>query len=219
LQHRLVAELEHGAGEDTLLLLQHPPVLTLGRRAQESNIIASRTFLAQHGIEVFNVERGGDVTYHGPGQLVGYPILLLNHFRLDVGWYVRTLADVLVRTLSDFGIAGEYNADQPGVWVGDTKVVAIGAHITRRNGQWITSHGFAMNVNPDMEHWQLIVPCGIADKGVTSLARLLGQEIAVEEVLPLVVKHFGEAFGVPLNEVTAERTLSNGQAFGQTEHV
>lgn len=201
LQHQLVEAHKRGAGEDTFLLLQHPPVLTLGRRAQETNIIASPEFLAKQGIEVFKVERGGDVTYHGPGQLVGYPLLDLKHFQLDVGWYVRSLADVLVRTLRDFGVAGVYRAEQPGVWIGDEKIAAIGAHITRHEGSWITSHGFAFNVNPNMQHWQLIIPCGIADKGVASLANLLKRDISVEEVMPHVVRHFGDVFGVEMREV------------------
>lgn len=196
LQHALVASHKRGASDDLLLLLQHPAVLTLGRRAQETNIIASPEFLASHGIEVFKVERGGDVTYHGPGQLVGYPILDLNHFRKDVGWYVGALAEVFVRLLADFGITGIYRQDLPGVWIRDEKILAIGARIE----SWITYHGFAFNVDPNMQHWQFIVPCGIPDKGVTSLARVLGRPITVEEVVPLVVKHFASVFDVPLEE-------------------
>ena len=194
LQHELVADHKNGSGVDTLLLLEHPPVLTLGRRANESNILASSELLAREGIEVFKVERGGDVTYHGPGQLVGYPILDLRHFKQDVGWYVASVAEVLTRTLLDFGLRGAYRQDLPGVWVGDEKIVAIGARIEK----WVTSHGFACNVNPNMQHWQLIIPCGISDKGVTSLAHLLGREISVDEVVPRVVQHFGDVFGVTM---------------------
>ncbi len=194
LQHQLVEQRKRGEAEDTLLLLQHPPVFTLGRRAQERNIIASPEFLAAHGIEVFKVERGGDVTYHGPGQLVGYPIVDLNNFKKDVSWYVSALADVFVHLLAELGIASAYRPDLPGVWVGDEKILAIGARIER----WITYHGFAFNVNPNMQHWQLIVPCGIADKGVASLAHSLARTVCVEEIVPLVVKHFGAVFGVEM---------------------
>jgi lipoyl(octanoyl) transferase len=196
LQHGIVQERKQGAGDDVLLLLQHPPVLTLGRRAQESNIVASPEFLAKQGIEVFKVERGGDVTYHGPGQLVGYPILDLTHYRRDVSWYVGALAEVFVRVLADFGIAGVYRQDLPGVWIGDEKILAIGARIE----SWITYHGFAFNVNPNMQHWQIIVPCGIPDKGVASLARTLQRDVSVEEIVPLVVKYFGEVFHVSMHE-------------------
>jgi len=198
LQYRLVAERKRGEGEDTLLLLQHPPVVTLGRRAQESNIIASPEFLAKQGIEVFRVERGGDVTYHGPGQLVGYPILDLKNYRKDVGWYVESMAEALVRTLADYGISGVYRSDLPGVWVGEEKIVAIGARIE----QWITYHGFAFNVNPNMEHWQLIVPCGIQDKGVAALSRILRRDVPMNDVIAAVVRHFGEVFGVEMRETS-----------------
>lgn len=194
LQHRLVAAHKAGKADDVLLLLQHPAVLTLGRRADAANIIASPEQLAREGIEIFNVERGGNVTYHGPGQLVGYPILDLRHFKKDVSWFVAAMAEALVRTLADFGVQSEYRRAQPGVWVGDEKIVAIGVRIE----SWITYHGFAFNVNPDMRHWELIVPCGIADKGVTSLSKLLGRSVDVNALLPIVARHFGEAFGVDM---------------------
>lgn len=195
-QHRLVAGQKTGATDDVLLLLQHPAVLTLGRRADAGNIIASAEELSREGIEVFNVERGGDVTYHGPGQLVGYPILNLRHFKKDVSWFVAAMAEVLVRTLAECGVKGEYRREQTGVWVGDEKIVAIGVRIE----SWITYHGFAFNVNPNMRHWELIVPCGIADKGVTSLSLLLGQPVQVNDVMPKVAGHFGEVFGVEMSQ-------------------
>jgi len=200
LQHRLVAGQTAGAADDVLLLLQHPAVLTLGRRADAGNIIASQAELAQEGIEVFNVERGGDVTYHGPGQLVGYPILNLRHFKMDVSWFVCALAEVLVRTLAGYGVKGEYRREQPGVWVGDDKIVAIGVRIE----SWVTYHGFAFNVNPNMRHWELIVPCGITDKGVTSLAILLGHPVDVNDVVPQVARHFGDVFGVEMHQRKTE---------------
>jgi lipoyl(octanoyl) transferase len=205
LQHQLVEEHKAGTGSDTVLLLEHPPVLTLGRRANESNILASPETLREQGIEVFRVERGGDVTYHGPGQLVGYPILDLRHFRCDVSWYVESLSDVLIRTLRDYGVQGRYSQEFPGVWVGDAKVVAIGARIST----WITSHGFAFNVNPNMQHWELIVPCGIHDKAVTSLAQLTGKPVSVSEVLPHLVRHFGEVFETEMNATTLNVTTKN----------
>jgi lipoate-protein ligase B len=196
LQHRLVAAQKNGAGGDALLLLQHPAVLTLGRRANAGNIIATQAELARERIEIFNVERGGDVTYHGPGQLVGYPIFNLRHFRKDVSWFVESMAEVLVRTLAEYGVHGQYRRDMPGVWVGDNKIVAIGVRIE----SWITYHGFAFNVNTDMRHWQLIVPCGIADKGVTSLSDVLGHTVTTDDVVPVVARYFGEVFGVEMTQ-------------------
>jgi lipoate-protein ligase B len=196
LQHRLVEQHKHGNGEGTLLLLQHPPVITLGRRADERNILASPEALAAEQIEVHRVERGGDVTYHGPGQLVGYPILNLRHFKLDVTWYVEALAEVMVRTLADFGVRGVYDRHHVGVWVNDEKIVALGMSFK----SWISFHGFAFNVAPNMRHWELIVPCGIHDKGVTALAQQLRREVDVMEVVPLVVKHFGEVLGVAMEK-------------------
>jgi lipoate-protein ligase B len=196
LQHQLVEQHKQGDGVDTLLLLQHPPVITLGRRADERNILASSETLASEGIEVHRVERGGDVTYHGLGQLVGYPILNLRHFKLDVTWYVESLAEVMVRTLADFGVRGTYQRDLVGVWVGDEKIVALGMSFK----SWISFHGFALNIATPMRHWELIVPCGIHAKGMTSLAKLLGRDVAVMEAVPLVVKHFGEVFGVELEQ-------------------
>ncbi|MEW5719071.1 MAG: lipoyl(octanoyl) transferase LipB, partial [Chloroflexota bacterium] len=150
LQHRIVEARKRGALNDVLLLLEHPPVFTLGRNAVEANILASRDLLRQVGIEVFRVERGGDVTYHGPGQLVGYPILDLHNLRMDVGWFVRSMEEMLIRALSDFGIRGKRIDKLIGVWLdtpeGDAKIVQIGARIE----QWITYHGFALNVAPNL---------------------------------------------------------------------
>ena len=194
LQRRLVSEQKSGSGADTLLLLEHPPILTLGRRANEANILASPEALARQGISVYKVDRGGDVTNHGPGQLVGYPVIDLSHFRRDISWYVCSLAQVLIRTLAEFGVDSAYRPEYPGVWVDDEKVAAIGAHIS----SWITSHGFALNVDPNMRHWELIIPCGLRDKGVTSLARLLGRPVSLAEVMPKVVRNFGAVFEVDM---------------------
>jgi lipoate-protein ligase B len=201
LQHRLVKVRKRGALNNTLLLLEHPPVFTLGRNANDSNIIALPDLLRQLGIEVFRVERGGDVTYHGPGQLVGYPILDLHNFRLDVGWFVRSMEQMLIGALGDFGIASKRIDKLVGVWLdtpgGEAKIVQIGARIE----QWITYHGFALNVDPNLAHFELIVPCGISDKAVTSMARVLNQPIEMRAVRERVAARFAEAFGVELGEL------------------
>jgi lipoate-protein ligase B len=204
LQHRIVEARKRGALNDVLLLLEHPPVFTLGRNARESNILASRETLQRNGIDVFRVERGGDVTYHGPGQLVGYPILNLHQFRLDVGWFVRSLEETLIRTLADFGLRGKRIEKLVGVWLdtptGDAKLVQIGARIE----QWITYHGFALNVDPNLAHFDLIVPCGISDKAVTSLVRVLNQPIEMRAVRERVAARFAETFDVELIRQTRE---------------
>ena len=202
LQHRIVEARKRGALNDVLLLLEHPPVFTLGRNAVDSNILASHDFLQQLGIEVFRVERGGDVTYHGPGQLVGYPILDLHGFRLDVGWFVRSLEEMLLRALADFGVRGKRIEKLVGVWLdtpnGDAKIVQIGARIE----QWVTYHGFALNVDPNLAHFDLIVPCGIRDNTVTSMTRALNQPIEMRVARERVAARFAEIFGVELIEVT-----------------
>jgi len=204
LQHRIVEARKRGALNDVLLLLEHPPVFTLGRNARESNILASRETLQRNGIDVFRVERGGDVTYHGPGQLVGYPILNLHQFRLDVGWFVRSLEETLIRTLADFGLRGKRIEKLVGVWLdtptGDAKLVQIGARIE----QWITYHGLALNVDTNLAHFDLIVPCGISDKAVTSLVRVLNQPIEMRAVRERVAARFAETFDVELIRQTRE---------------
>ena len=170
LQHRLVAARREGRIKDVLILLEHPPVITLGRRGDESNIVASRELLARLGIEVHRVERGGDVTYHGPGQLIGYPILDLRGYRQDVGWYMHSLEEVLIRALSDFGVEAGRLEGRIGVWIEDKNVVALGARIE----EWITYHGFALNVSPDLAHFDLIIPCGYRDVGITSMVSSSG---------------------------------------------
>ncbi len=218
LQHRIVAARKHGMLNDTLLLLEHPPVFTLGRHAQASNILAAPELLAQLGIQVFHVERGGDVTYHGPNQLVGYPILNLENFRRDVGWYVRALETTLIHALADFGITGRLIDQLIGVWVdqpdqGDprlqhVKIAQIGARIE----QWITYHGFALNVDPPLAHFDLIVPCGINDKAVTSMAQLLQRPIAMRAVREHVAQHFGRVFDAALVEIPSAEFLARVDA-------
>jgi lipoyl(octanoyl) transferase len=199
LQRSLVDERRAGRIPDTLLLLEHPPVLTLGVRGDggRAHILATAEALASRGIDVHETGRGGDVTYHGPGQIVGYPIIDLNPDRRDVHRYVRDLEAVLIRTAADFGIHAGRVAGLTGVWVGDDKLAAIGVRI----GRWITSHGFALNVNTKLDHFQLIVPCGIPDRGVTSMERLLERRIDTDEVQGRIVEHFTNVFefnGLPI---------------------
>lgn len=192
LQKRLVEERRSGSIPDQLLLLQHPAVITLGvkTRNDRSHVIASPADLQQQGVEIFETGRGGDVTYHGPGQLVGYPILDLRPDRCDVHQYVRDLEEVLIRTAASFGVATERIQGLTGVWAGKNKLAAIGVRISR----WITSHGFAFNVGTNLRHFDLIVPCGIADKGVTSLEVLLGRTGTMDEVENAVVTSFAAVF-------------------------
>jgi lipoyl(octanoyl) transferase len=191
LQKTLVEERRTGRVSDLLLLLQHPAVITLGvRRSSRSHVTATEWQLATHGIELYETGRGGDVTYHGPGQIVGYPILDLRPDRCDVHRYVRDLEEVMIRVCADYGIAAGRAEGLSGAWVGTEKVGAIGVRISR----WITSHGFAFNVNTDLDAFQLIVPCGIPDRGVTSLAKLVGRAIPLAEVEHHVIRRFVEVF-------------------------
>lgn len=192
LQRALVEERRAGRVPDLLLLLQHPPVITLGVRGDggRSHIVASDERLAELGVEMSETGRGGDVTYHGPGQIVGYPILDLRPDRCDVHRYVRDVEDVMMRTCADYGIAARRIDGLTGAWVEDRKIGAIGVRISR----WITSHGFAFNVNTDLESFNLIVPCGIADRSVTSLERLLGHRIPLEDVEASLARHVGAVF-------------------------
>jgi lipoyl(octanoyl) transferase len=198
LQRELVEQRRSGRIGDTLLLLEHPPVITLGVRAKgtSANIVASPLQLEAAGVVVRETGRGGDVTYHGPGQLVGYPIFDLKPDRCDVHQYVRDLEGALIASLAEFGIRGERIGGLTGVWVGtsgrEEKVAAIGVRISR----WITSHGFALNVSADLEHFRLIVPCGIANRGVTSMERVLGRPISMVDVERAVVRGFEKVFGV-----------------------
>lgn len=192
LQKQLVEQRKAGGIPDQLLLLQHPPVITLGVRTRNdrSHILATPEALADEGVEIFETGRGGDVTYHGPGQLVGYPILDLRPDRCDVHRYVRDLEEVLIRTAAAFGVAAGRSAGLTGTWVGSEKLAAIGVRIAR----WVTSHGFAFNVTTNLSHFDLIVPCGITDKGVTSLEKLLGRAVPMAEVETAAVQAFAAVF-------------------------
>ena len=190
LQRTLVAERQRGVIADQLLLLEHPPVITRGVRAGADNVLASPAVLRRRGVEVHDAPRGGDVTYHGPGQLVGYPIVLLKPDRCDVHRYVRDLEEVLIRVAAGFGVRATRIPGLTGVWVGNDKLAAIGVRLSR----WVTSHGFALNVTTDLDDFALIRPCGLADRGVTSLARLVGSRIPDVAVADCVAGRFAEVF-------------------------
>ena len=191
LQRKLVERRKAGEIPDALLLLEHDPVITLGRNAKSEHLLSSPETLAEAGIELFETDRGGDVTYHGPGQLVGYPILDLGLIRKDVVWYVRTLEEALIRAAEDFGIRAERRAGLRGVWVNQAKVGAIGIHISR----WVTSHGFALNLETDLGYFRHIVPCGIAACPVTSFRELLGAPVDRFLVEERIIQHLGELLG------------------------
>ena len=190
-QRALVDERKAGRIPDTLLLLQHPHVLTIGvKKDGRQHILAAPELLAARGVEVFETGRGGDVTYHGPGQLVGYPIIDLSPDRRDVHKYVRDLEAVMIGVCADYGLTADRVKGMSGAWLGDAKIGAIGVRISR----WVTSHGFAFNVTTDLDFFNLIVPCGIADKAVTSLAVQLGRPVAMPEVEDAVIRHFSAVF-------------------------
>lgn len=202
IQEKLMSLMQLGLVKDTLLLLEHPPVLTIGRRGTSANILLSKKDLESHGVSVYDVSRGGDVTYHGPGQIVGYPILDLNNYGKDIKDFVWKVEEVFIRLLKE-----EYNikADRDkkkytGVWVSNEKITAIGIAVKH----WVTMHGFAFNVNTDLEHFKWINPCGITDKGVTSLQKLLGHSLDFEELNEKVLKYFCQVFELEPEIITVE---------------
>ena len=191
LQEGAVAAVAAG-GEDQLYLLEHRPVLTIGRSGTEANLLVPRESLAREGIEIHEIERGGDITYHGPGQLVGYPILDLGRHGRDLHLLLRRYEEVGLRVLAHLGLSGHRDPRYTGVWVGEEKIMAIGVAVRH----WVSYHGFALNIQPNLAHFGLIHPCGIKDRGVTSLAKLLGRPVARAEVEPLVIAELGDVFGV-----------------------
>ena len=194
LQRQLVDARKSGAIPDVLLLCEHPHVITLGRNGKREHLRASDHVLAQSHVEFHETDRGGDITYHGPGQIVGYPILDLAEHRRDVRWYVEQLEEVMIRASADFGVAARRSEAGHGVWVdaaaGEEKLAALGVHLSR----WVTSHGFAYNVSTDLRYFDWIVPCGISGKRATSLERALGRAVAIEQVRGRLIAHFGEVF-------------------------
>ena len=186
LQKEMQQQRINGNIEDTLILVEHDPVYTLGKNANEDHLLQSR----DESVDVFNIERGGDITFHGPGQLVGYPILDLSNYKKSVSWYMRTLEQVLIDTLIEFKITAQRNDGLTGVWVGDEKIAALGVRISR----WVTMHGFALNVNPDLSFYDGIIPCGIFDHGVTSMEQLLGKTQNNDNVKNMVIEKFNKYF-------------------------
>ena len=194
LQRQLVEARKAQAIPDVLLFCEHPHIITMGRNGHPQHVRASRRVLEEMGVEFDSTDRGGDVTYHGPGQVVAYPILDLAQHRRDVGWYVDQLEEVMIRTTAEFGVLAKRIKGQHGVWIdgpdGEEKIGALGVHLSR----WVTSHGFAYNVSADLRYFDLIVPCGIAGKGVSSLERALGRSVSLEEVRTRLVSHFALVF-------------------------
>jgi lipoyl(octanoyl) transferase len=228
LQKRVVAARKSGAIEDVLLFCEHPHVITLGRSGNRANLLATENVLRQKGVEYFETTRGGDITYHGPGQLVGYPILNLGAIRRDVVWYVRSLEEAMIRATADLGINATRILGKTGIWVhpeeristqssqsaqrreaAAEKLAAIGVHISR----WVTSHGFAYNVATDLRYFELIVPCGIADRKATSLEKLLERRVSLNELRPLLAKQVGEVFGLTVRAVQREELFEKLEEF------
>jgi len=195
-QRQLHSERRFGAIPDTLILTEHPHTYTIGKSGDESHLVADEARLATEGIKLYRIDRGGDITYHGPGQIVGYPILDLHDHYCDVQRFLRDLEEVIIRTLAEFGITAGRVEGLTGVWVDDAKVAAIGIRVSR----WVTMHGFALNVNTDLSYFGQIVPCGISDKPVTSMAKLLGHAVDFAEVQDKLAQHFAAVFGIEFVE-------------------
>jgi len=204
LQMRVCAAKKEGMDPDVLLLLEHPPVITLGRNGKWHNLLASEEVLRARGVARFEIDRGGDITFHGPGQLVGYPIMRLEPGERDVHLYMRNLEECLVRMLAAYGIAAYRDPKYTGVWTADGKIAAMGVHLSR----WITRHGFALNVNTDLSYYELIVPCGIAGKTVTSMGRALRRPVDLEQVAERVAAEFAALFGRRLEWHAREELMS-----------
>jgi lipoyl(octanoyl) transferase len=194
LQRELVEARKAAAIPDVLLLCEHSHVITLGRNGKRDNLRAGEHLLKQMNVRFHDTDRGGDITYHGPGQIVGYPILDLAEHRRDIRWYVEQLEELMIRATANFGLIGHRSDANHGVWIdvpgGEAKLAALGVHLSR----WVTSHGFAYNVATDMRYFDLIVPCGVAGKGATSLERALGRAVAIEEVRERLVEQFASVF-------------------------
>jgi lipoyl(octanoyl) transferase len=191
LQEKLVEMRQREEIDDQLLLLEHPPVITLGRGGDETNLLATPPELASHGVRFYETTRGGDITYHGPGQIVGYPILHLGEGNRDVRKYVTAIEEVLIRTVAEYGITAQRVDGRRGIWVGNDKIAAIGVRIAR----WVTSHGWALNVSTNLDHFKLITPCGLQGTGVTSIERETGRRVAMDDVRDVLAAHFADLFG------------------------
>lgn len=198
---------------DVLLLNEHDHVYTIGKGGNDDHLLASEDELKAGGVDVFHIDRGGDITYHGPGQIVGYPILDLNTYGTDIHRYLRSLEEVLIKALKDFGITGEREQGMTGVWVKGEKIAALGVKVSR----WITMHGFALNVNTDLSKFGRIIPCGIFHKGVTSMQRLLGEKVSIEDVSRSVCEAFEHVFDCRTVSMTLEQLRSVLQSHAVAE--
>lgn len=228
-QKRIVQARKKSVVPDVLLLCEHPHVITLGRNGRREHMLASDHLLGQMNVEFHSTDRGGDITYHGPGQIVGYPILDLAEHRRDVRWYVGQLEEVMIRATADFALRARREEGQHGVWMdsgasgAEEKIGALGVHLSR----WVTSHGFAYNVSTDLRYFDLIVPCGIAGKRATSLERALGTQVDFEQVTQNLILHFGRVFErtmvsvspSELEETLASEEFSAGTHFGERGNV
>jgi lipoate-protein ligase B len=216
-QSRLVEARKADAIPDVLLLCEHPHVITLGRNGKREHLRASERLLVQMNIAFYLTDRGGDITYHGPGQIVGYPILDLTQHRRDVRWYVNQIEEFMIRASADFQVNAKRHAEHHGIWVegpsGEEKLAALGVHLSR----WVTSHGFAYNVSTDLRYFDLIVPCGIAGKRATSLERVLDRAASLDEARQKLAEHFGQVFGcemIPMSHAELETKLTHHAGHG-----
>jgi len=209
LQMRICELKKRGYTRDVLLLLEHPPVITLGRSADRKNLLADENRLKEKGIDLQETDRGGDITFHGPGQLVGYPIMALGAGERDVRNYMRCLEESLIRLLLEFGIESTRSSGYTGVWTESGKIAAMGVHISR----WITRHGFALNVSTDLSFFDLIVPCGISDRGVTSMQKLLTHGLSVQSVAEKYIREFGSVFKRHMIKMDSNGLLSELDRF------
>lgn len=211
LQQHFLEQRVVGKVGDILLFTEHDHVYTIGKSGNDNHLLANKEELELNSVAVYHNDRGGDITYHGPGQLVGYPILDLNNYYLDLHRYLRDIEEVIIRTLARFEVKGTRDGDYTGVWVGSNKICAIGVKTSR----WVTMHGFALNINTDLSYFGGIIPCGIFEKGVTSLHQLLGCEVSMNDVAARLGEEFGEVFGAVTSKTPIE--VPGHQLFGNNE--
>jgi len=192
LQKRLFEQVAKRKSDQYLIISEHEPVITIGKTGSKSNLLAEKAYLTQKNIDVVDIDRGGDITFHGPGQIVGYPILDLALFKKDIHWYLRALEDVIIKVLAEYNITAIRDKKLTGVWVNNKKICALGI----KTSSWITMHGFALNVQTNLDYFDLIVPCGINDKGVTSISEQVGNSIEQNDVINKLIIHFQNVFNV-----------------------
>jgi len=210
LQDRLLEKRITGEIGDTLLLLEHPPTLTMGKKDDADNLLVPESVLKSHGIAVYPTDRGGSITWHGPGQLVVYPIMDLSSRGKDIHQYIWSLEEVIIRTLQAFSVSAGRDEQHIGVWVGAEKIAAIGVKVRK----WVTKHGFAVNVGSDLSHFSMINPCGITDKGVVSLSRILSRPVSVEDVQQVIMDTFAEVFDVAVETGSSNDGIASEEPLG-----